>query len=138
MSHGHDHTDYIRVFGDVATTTRGLTVLCDGLAPKGGTEVHQADRSLCISQARGSACTDCEHSRFILRFKPGVGNQQVACPRWDSIDDRLARKKPRYEIIRREVCLTVAPYEHCSSCPNKKVSEEPRSEPGWWVWGGRR
>lgn len=131
MSHGHDHKDYKRVFGDVEKHSRGLYVLCDGESPKSGTDVHQKDRAVCLAGPL-AACKTCEHNKFKLTLKTGVGNQLVACPRWESVSDRYDRVVPRYETIRREVCLISRPYEHCSLCPNRDINNAPRAYVGWW------
>jgi len=88
MSHGHDHKDYKRVFGDPARSTKGLYVLCDGEAPKSGQEVRQQTRAVCLGRPL-KACETCEHSKFTLSFKPGVGNQIVACPTWPTVSENL-------------------------------------------------
>lgn len=131
MSHGHDHKDYKAVFGDVEKGTKGLYVLCDGYAPKSGTDVHQTTRLKCLVSPM-PACKSCEHSNFVVKLRLGVGDQKVACPRWNNIEDRLNHVFPKYEIIRRELCITRRPFEYCSSCPNKDATMKPQTEPGWW------
>lgn len=131
MSHGHDHKDYKRVFGDVERGSRGLMVLCDGEAPKAGTDVRQQSRAVCLGHPL-TACATCEHGTFALKLPVRVGDQVVACPRWDSISDRYEHKKPDYEMVRRQQCLVDRPYEHCSFCPNRDAKNPPRTEPGWW------
>jgi len=131
MSHGHDHKEYKRVFGDVERGSRGLLVLCDGDAPKSGTEVHQQVRAVCLGRPL-PACESCEHGNFTVKFQNNIGGQMVACPRWKSISDRIDKKIPQYEMVRREQCLLVSPYEYCSSCPNRNIQKTPRTEPGWW------
>lgn len=131
MSHGHEHKDYKRVFGDIGKRTKGLFILCDGEAPKSGTDVQQQTRAVCLAQ-RKPGCKSCEHSKFSLQLQPGVGAQMVACPRWDSLSDRLERIKPRYEMVARQQCLLDMPYEYCSFCPNKDIQSPTRQDPGWW------
>lgn len=131
MSHGHDHKDYKRVFGDVERSSRGLIVLCDGESPKAGTDVRQQSRTVCLGQPM-AACKTCEHSTFTIRLKPGIGNEVVACPVWNSIEDKIAREKPAYQMVRREQCLVRRPYDYCSQCPNMHVSKPPETRPGWW------
>jgi hypothetical protein len=130
MSHGHDHKDYKRAFGNVEKSSKGLMVLCDGEAPKAGTDVKQQSRTVCLS-APYKACQSCEHAVFTIRLQPGVGNQVVACPRWEDTSSRYAHDPPQYEMVRREQCLDM-PYEHCSFCPNKDLRAVPRVKPGWW------
>lgn len=130
MSHGHDHKDYKRVFGDVERASKGLIVLCDGDAPKTGGSVRQQSRAVCLGKPL-EACNSCEHSVFKIRLKP-LGNQLVACPQWNTIGERYDKVKPRYEMVRRELCLTVRPYEHCTFCPNKDISNPAEIIPGWW------
>lgn len=131
MSHGHEHRDYKRAFGNVERSSRGLTVLCDGEAPKAGTDVRQQDRAVCLAKPL-AACKTCEHNTFSLQLPTRVGDQVVACPRWESISDRYNHVKPLYENVRRQQCLVDRPYEHCSFCPNKDVHSPPRTEDGWW------
>lgn len=131
MSHGHDHKKYKAVFGDVEKHSRGLTVLCDGDAPKTGTETKQQNRAVCLGRPM-RACKTCEHSTFSIRLKPRLGDQLVACPRWASSGDRVEHVPPQYEMVRREQCLLRRPYEHCAFCPNKDVHSRAETEPGWW------
>jgi hypothetical protein len=131
MSHGHDHKDYKRVFGNVERSTKGLIVLCDGEAPKAGTDVRQQVRAVCLGRPL-PACETCEHSHFTIQLKPKIGDQLVACPRWPSIVERYAHEKPSYEMVRRQQCIIDAPYEYCSFCPNRNVNDQPRTQLGWW------
>lgn len=131
MSHGHSHKDYNKMFGDVERGSKGLLVLCDGESPKAGTDVRQQSRTVCLGQPL-PACKTCEHSNFSVQFKAGIGDQIVACPRWASESDRVERVIPAYELVRRQQCIIDRPYEYCSFCPNKSVSNPPRTEPGWW------
>ncbi len=131
MSHGHEHKDYTRVFGNVEKRSKGLIVLCDGESPKSGSDVYQQSRAICLALPL-PACKTCEHGAFSVALKPGAGNQLVACPRWDSLSDRLERTRPQYEMVRRQQCLIDRPYEHCSFCPNKDIGNPPRVDPGWW------
>lgn len=130
MSHGHDHKDYKRAFGNIERSSKGLMVLCDGEAPKAGTDVKQQDRTICLAKPY-KACGSCEHGTFTIRLKVGIGNEAVACPRWEDIAARYAHVLPQYETVRREQCFDM-PYEHCSFCPNKDVRAPARTEPGWW------
>lgn len=139
MSHGHDHKEYKRVFGDVQKQSKGLYVLCDGEAPKSGQDVRQQSRGVCLGKPL-KACGTCEHSSFTLSFKPGIGNEVVACPTWKSIDAKLEHKPPLYEAVRREQCLLKRPYDYCSSCPNSKVDRPAETKEGWWetkIWKER-
>lgn len=131
MSHGHDHKEYKGVFGDIEKTTKGLYVLCDGDSPKAGTDVHQQSRTVCLGQPL-PGCKTCEHNTFVVRLKPRIGDQLVACPHWDSSGDRLERIRPQYEMVRRQQCLIERPYEHCTFCPNKDINSQPKTVPGWW------
>jgi hypothetical protein len=131
MSHGHDHKDYKRVFGDVERGSRGLIVLCDGESPKSGTDVRQQVRAVCLGQPM-AACKTCEHSTFTLRLKPNVGNEIVACPVWPSIEAKMEHEKPQYQMVRREQCLIRRPYDYCSFCPNMQVNKQAETTPGWW------
>jgi hypothetical protein len=131
MSHGHDHKEYKAVFGDVQKATKGLTVICDGEAPKSGMGTKQLSRVLCLAKPM-SACTTCEHSTFTIRLKTKAGDERVACPRWESIADRYAHVRPKYEMVRREQCFTSMPYEHCSFCTNRKKDAPAEVTPGWW------
>ena len=131
MSHGHDHKDYKRVFGDIEKRSRGLYVLCDGESPKSGNEVRQQNRAVCLGQPM-TACKTCEHSSFTVSLQVGIGNQLVACPTWPNIDAKLNHEKADYEMVRREQCLVHRPYDYCSLCPNKDAANRPQTEPGWW------
>ncbi len=131
MSHGHKHSDYKRVFGDVERASRGLIVLCDGNAPKSGTDVYQQSRAVCLGRPL-PGCGTCEHSKFSIKLRPNAGNELVACPRWKSESERLQRVLPQYEMVRREQCLLTRPYEYCAMCPHKEIHNAPRISAGWW------
>ena len=136
MSHGHNHEEYRQEalkLGGTPNASKGLTVLCDGEAPKSGASMKVFNRFFCIVGYHGSEiCGTCEHSRFVLRFQARIGDQVVACPRWKSLDDKLDRKKPFYVHQRREICLTQRPFDYCSSCQNQRPQNPPENKEGWW------
>ena len=93
---------------------------------------HDTNRGACFFRLTAE-CGACPHSTFTLQFQVGVGNQEVACPRWRSDAARL-RGEPllSYVMLRRETCLVASPFPWCYSCANHNPGELPRSEPGWW------
>ena len=109
----------------------GLVVTCHAWSPKKEDHGHDQSRSLCVLQPRDN-CPSCAHSRFKLSFQEGIGNQEVACPRWDHDADRVEGKPAEYVQIRREICMTTKPFEWCTFCPNTKAEGAPFSVPGWY------
>jgi len=83
-------------------------------------------RIFCVARFHQDVCDVCEHVRFTLKFQSRIGDQEVACPRWKSLDDKLDHKKPSYVHMRREICLTKAP------CPNQDAKNPPVNEEGWY------
>ena len=59
-----------------------LTVLCHAWAPKRKDRPHTVSRVLCIMQAYDH-CPECPNSRFVLHVPFQIGEQIVACPRWE-------------------------------------------------------
>lgn len=138
MSHGHKHEEYRQQalkMGGTPNGTKGLYVLCDGEAPKSGQEMRCESRFFCMVRRFGDACDTCENSRFTLTFQVGLMQQQVACPRWHSLDDKLNHKKPFYVHQSRELCFRDPPREcrsYCPSCVNNKPDKPPEDREGWW------
>jgi hypothetical protein len=95
----------------------------------GPREVH---RGLCYLR-RFPECGTCPHQTFALRLRRGLGDEHVACPRWDNDGDRMRGFPPHsYGIVRRELCFTAQPFPWCSACPNRQADELPRTDPGWY------
>lgn len=105
----------------------GKTVLCIDDPEK----PHTVDRTLCLLGVRPS-CPGCPNRVFKVRFQLKVVDQEVACPRWASEEERKERKEPvSYVMVARGSCLT-KPYLQCESCPNSQASQPPRSQVRWW------
>lgn len=135
MSHGHKHDEYRQEAlkaGGTNNGTKGLYVLCDGEAPKSGNSMRVNSRIFCASNYYEGSCETCENNRFTITFQSAIGKQQVACPRWNSPEEKTAKKKPFYVHIERAICLLKSPFEYCSSCPNKMAELPPIDTEGWW------
>lgn len=93
---------------------------------------HWVSRTLCLASAR-VGCSTCPDFDFKMTFQANIGDQAVACPRWDSEATRLQGVPVQeYVVIKREPCLTVRPFPWCSSCANSRPEEPPRANPGWY------
>lgn len=93
---------------------------------------HDVVRTTCFFQLTAE-CGACPHSTFTMQFQVGIGNQEVACPRWRSDGARMRGESLLgYVMLRRETCLIASPFPWCYSCRNHDPRELPRSEPGWW------
>lgn len=105
----------------------GKTVTCtDPETP------HSVDRLICLAKTRPN-CQGCPNSHFTIRFQARVGDQQVACPRWRSEEERIERKDPLdYVTVSRGLCLSVHPFPQCDGCPNGQADQPPRIYAKWW------
>ena len=113
---------------DLSARDRGKSVLCVSEESE-----HWIDRTLCLSGTRKPECPTCPHSRFVVRFRLRVFDQVVACPRWESEEDRKNRKDPLdYVPIQRDICVNEKPFLQCDGCPNGDLSEAPRDGHGWF------
>ena len=93
---------------------------------------RDVNRQLCFLR-KHPQCGACPHNEFALHLRRGIGQQVVACPRWNSEADRLHGQAPfGYAAVRRELCLTVQPFPWCPSCKNRDPVESPREQPGWY------
>lgn len=109
----------------------GLTVVCHAWAPKQKNRQHSVSRVMCLAQAH-SYCRRCENFNFVLHIPFRIGDQIIACPRWDN-GQRIRGSPPsEYVMIRRETCLRMAPFEYCASCLNSRSEVPPMSDPGWY------
>jgi hypothetical protein len=107
----------------------GKTVLCTSGID--GEEVnHWVGRELCLLESR-PACGSCPNSKIDMVFQIGLGQQTVACPRWESDKQQREGQSPSYVFIDRKVCLTEKPFSFCPSCPNSNPSELPRDGLKW-------
>ena len=94
---------------------------------------QEVSRVICAQEGRGEACRSCPRGSFKLRFPIQIGLQNVACPRWASEREREQKDDPvDYVAVRRDTCLNEKPFLFCSSCPNGKASEVPRTLPKWF------
>jgi len=110
----------------MAWKRNSLIINCYSESPKKQDMRASVSRVLCHFQIR-PFCPSCAHSRFVFRFQPQIGQQQVACP---------AKK---YEIVSRTVCIADGPLSFCSDCPNSDASEPGRTGDGWYqAWRKRR
>lgn len=93
---------------------------------------REVNRNLCFLR-KHPQCGACPHNTFSIHLRRGIGDQVVACPRWNSDAERL-RGHPLigYAAVRRELCLTVQPFPWCSICKNRDPGEPPREQPGWF------
>lgn len=92
---------------------------------------HSVNRVLCLLGTK-QACGTCPHQVFKLRFQLRIVDQNTACPRWTSEEERKERKDPtEYVMVSRGGCLQ-RPYLQCEGCPNSDPAQYPRSQPRWW------
>jgi hypothetical protein len=93
---------------------------------------HTVDRIVCLLGGR-PGCGTCPNRNFTIRFHLRVVDQPVACPRWASEEERLARNDPiDYVPVPRGICLTQKPFLQCGDCPNSRAGEAARKDPKWW------
>lgn len=98
----------------------------------------EVSRTTCLLKAK-EQCGTCPNSRVVLRFQLRVVDQVVACPRWESEEDRRERRDPLdYVEVRRDTCIRVKPFDHCDSCPNSSAGELPRIHARWFEEEERR
>lgn len=109
----------------------GLVVVCHAWAPKQKNRQHSVSRTMCLANGH-EYCPQCENYNFVLHIPFKIGDQVVACPRWNN-GQRIQGNPPSgYQTIRRETCLRTAPFEYCGSCLNSHSEEPPMSDPGWY------
>ena len=112
--------------------SNGLTIMCDSWEPKKKGRSHSVSRVLCATKAY-PYCRRCPNSKFVLSIQLDLGNQMVACPRWEEGKSRISKNMPDgYATIRREVCLRHDAFEFCPSCPNSHSDMPKLSDPGWY------
>jgi hypothetical protein len=111
--------------------SNGKTVLCT--IDVCGEEVHHwVDRSICLLETR-PACSTCPNSQFEVLFQIRIGDQMVACPRWEDQNEMRQNKDPDgYVFTKRYVCLTEKPFPFCIRCPNANSSNPPRDTLKWF------
>jgi hypothetical protein len=109
----------------------GLTVTCHSWEPKKKGRPHAVSRVLCVAKAY-PFCKRCPNSRFVLHLRFQLGEQTVACPRWEE-GPRVEKNMPTgYATVRREICLKKNTFEYCPSCPNSRADIPKMSDPGWY------
>ena len=109
----------------------GKYVTCYDAAWKARTHQETQSRVLCMVQGK-EHCPVCPNSQFKVKIQVSVGEQEVACPRWEDEAERLKGKHPtEYMPVRRELCLRVRPFYFCASCKNADPNNPPESVNGW-------
>ncbi len=116
----------------------GKYVLCDSDITEEGQMPHVVDRALCLMEVR-AACSTCPKSRFSLRFQLRASDQLVACPRWESEEDRKnGLDTLDYVQVRRDTCLNEKPFPFCATCQNSDPTKDPMIERKWVELEARR
>lgn len=112
----------------------GLTVHC---TPTGDPEVFEVkSRVVCLVRPYDH-CSRCSHSLFTLSFNadPTARFEQVQCPRWRSISDRLKGEDPDSYVPVEVALCGRKPFEFCASCPLREDLAQldvDKSKSGWY------
>jgi hypothetical protein len=110
----------------------GKHITCHRWAPKSGTANHITNRALCFFMPDLEICSQCSHSKFVVRVKLNIGHQVVYCPQFSEKYGWQNGETPVYVQMRRESCLVQIPRsEYCQLCPNRLPDKPPMQSPGW-------
>jgi hypothetical protein len=102
----------------------GLTVTCHPVLDD-PTVIERQHRAVCLVKPY-VACGSCPNSRFTLLFKGDRTERftRVACPRWESEDQRMRGEAPAKYVTTEEATCQSKPFPFCVSCPSRKELQE--------------
>ena len=80
--------------------------------------IENRNRASCLVRPYPT-CSSCPHSTFTLVFKTRESRSElVACPRWNSPEDRMMDKAPSKYVATEVATCRSTPFDFCVSCPS--------------------